>query len=218
MRSSRIRNLLIGRSGVQIRFRTSKLTKPEPTKKYHRMAGERALPIIDNGFQEVPFMVHKNLTPLEAVAMAVRSEIESTNLYEKLIDRVRNPEVKAMLKEMAAEEDTHRLSLMQVYRDMLGEENPSIPESDGRTKEWDIDPEADFLTVMTKARDKEYDSEDFYTKAAQKVTDYKTRMFFIELAEQERKHASRLQKEVDKLKEDPHWFDREEGEQVHEGP
>jgi rubrerythrin len=182
------------------------------------MAGADALPIIDNGFQEVPFMVHKNLTPLEAVALAVRSEIESTNLYENLIDRVRNPAVKDMLKEMAAEEDTHRLSLMQVYREMLGEENPSIPGSDGRTKEWDIDPEADFLTIMTKARDKEFDSEDFYTKAAQRVTDYKTRMFFIELAETERKHASRLQKQVDKLREDPHWFDREEEEQVHEGP
>jgi len=163
-------------------------------------------------------MVHRNLTPLEAVALAVRSEIESTDLYGKLTKRVRNPAVRDMLEEMAAEEEHHRASLMEIYRKMLGEESPSIPESDGRKKEWDIDPEADFLTIMTKARDKELDSEDFYTVAARKVADHKTRMFFIELAETERRHAVRLQKEVDRLKEDPHWFDRVEGQSVHEGP
>jgi len=166
-------------------------------------------------------MVHENLTPLEAVALAVRSEVESTDLYSKLTERVRNPEVKQMLVEMAAEEEGHKESLMQVYRDMLGEEDPSVPTSDGRNKEWDIDPEADFLTIMTKARDKELDSEDFYKAAANKVRDHKTRVFFIELAETERKHAARLQKQIEKLEEDPHWFDREElagYKPVHEGP
>jgi rubrerythrin len=110
---------------------------------------------------------------------------------------------------------------MGVYREMLGEEDPSVPASDGREKEWDIDPEADFLTIMTKARDKEFDSETFYKAAAEKVRDHKTRMFFIELAETERKHAARLQKQVEKLEEDPHWFEREEPDSykpIHEGP
>lgn len=166
-------------------------------------------------------MVHRNLTPLEAVALAVRSEIESTDIYTKLIDRIRNPEVKQLFVDLAAEEDRHREHLMALYRKMLGGEEPSIPESDGRKKEWDIDPQADFLTVMTKARDKEYDSEAFYQDAAEKVTDHKTRLFFIELAETERKHAVVLQKQVEKLQEDPHWFDREDLEgykPVHEGP
>jgi len=166
-------------------------------------------------------MVHRNLTPLEAVALAVRSEMESTDIYTKLIDRIRNPEVKQLFVDLAAEEDRHREGLMALYRKMLGGEEPSIPESDGREKEWDIDPEADFLTVMTKARDKEVDSEAFYQDAAEKVQDHKTRLFFIELAETERKHAVTLQKQVDKLKEDPHWFDREDAEgykPVHEGP
>jgi len=166
-------------------------------------------------------VVHRNLTPLEAVALAVRSEIESTDIYTKLIHRIRNPEVKQLFVDLAAEEDRHRGYLMELYRNMLGGEEPSIPESDGRKKEWDIDPEADFLTVMTRARDKEYDSEAFYLDAAEKVQDHKTRQFFIDLAETERKHAVVLQKQVDKLKEDPHWFDREELEgykPVHEGP
>jgi|GEM_PF-2897490 len=166
-------------------------------------------------------MVHENLTPLEAVALAVRSEIESTDLYEKLIDRVRNPEVKAMLRDLANDEEMHRASLMAMYAEMLGEEEPSVPASDGREKQWDIDPAAGFLDIMTRARDKEMDSEVFYKKAAERVRDHKTRMFFRDLAETERRHAARLAVEVEKLKEDPHWFEREDSgfyKSTHEGP
>ncbi len=95
-------------------------------------------------------MVHEDLTPLEAVALAVRSEIESTNLYGKLTERVRNPEVKQLLLELAADEEHHRDALMKMYQNMLGSETPSVPESDGRKKEWDIDPEAEYLTIMIK--------------------------------------------------------------------
>lgn len=163
-------------------------------------------------------MVHQDLTPLEAVALAVRSEMESTDLYAKLTKRVKNPEVVAMLKDLAADEEHHRMALMKLYEEMLEGQEPSIPSSDGRQKEWDIDPDADFLVIMTKARDKEYDSETFYKRAAETVRDYKTRMFFLELAETERRHASTLQKQVAKLQDDPHWFDRTESDQVHEGP
>jgi len=163
-------------------------------------------------------VVHQDLTPLEAVALAVRSEMESTDLYEKLTDRVKNPEVVAMLKDLAADEEHHRAALMKLYEEMLEGQEPSIPASDGRAKQWDIDPEADFLTIMTKARDKEYDSETFYKKASENVRDFKTRMFFLELAETERRHASRLHKQVEKLQDDPHWFDRAETDQIHEGP
>lgn len=162
-------------------------------------------------------MVHRELTTLEAVALAVRSEMESTDLYGKLTERVVNPEVVAMLKELQSEEDQHKEALMRLYRSMLEGEEPSIPESDGRDKQWDIAPDADFLTIMTKARDKEYDSEAFYKNAAKKVQDHKTRAFFMDLAETERKHAARLQVQVEKLKEDPQWFERTET-QYHEGP
>lgn len=162
-------------------------------------------------------MLNDKLTPLEAVAFAVRSEMESTNLYAKLIEKVRNPEVKRMLSELADDEEQHRMGLMNLYRRMLGGEEPSIPMEDGRKKEWDIDPDADPLVVMTKARDKELDSERFYQDAAKAVQDFKTRMFFIELAETERRHAVVLDAQVQKLQADPHWFERED-DAVHLGP
>ena len=163
-------------------------------------------------------MLNDRLTPLEAVAFAVRSEMESTNLYAKLIKKVRNPEVPRMLRELAEDEEKHRLGLMNLYRGMLGDEEPSIPMEDGRTKEWEIDPDAEPLVVMTKARDKELDSERFYQDAATRVQDFKTRMFFIELADTERRHAIVLGAQVEKLRADPHWFDRADDKAVHMGP
>jgi rubrerythrin len=106
---------------------------------------------------------------------------------------------------------------MRLYKRMLGDEEPSIPMEDGRKKEWDIDPDAEPLVVMTKARDKEMDSERFYQEAAKRVQDFKTRMFFIELAETERRHAIVLDAQVQKLQADPHWFEREDGA-IHVGP
>ncbi len=162
-------------------------------------------------------MLNEKLTPLEAVAFAVRSEMESTDLYAKLIEKVRNPEVKRILRDLAEDEEQHRMGLMRLYRRMLGDEEPSIPLEDGREKSWEIDPDAEPLVVMTKARDKELDSERFYQDAAKRVQDFKTRMFFIELAETERRHAVLLDAQVQKLQADPHWFDRED-KAVHMGP
>jgi len=166
-------------------------------------------------------MVHQDLTTLEAVALAIRSEMESTDLYQKLTKRVRNPEVKLLLEELETDEESHRETLMTLYRKLLAGEKPAIPAADGRDKQWDIDPDADYLTIMTKARDKEYESEDFYKSAAERVRDHKTRVFFMELAETEHRHAAVLQRQVDRLQEDPHWFDRQDSgfyKSTHEGP
>jgi rubrerythrin len=166
-------------------------------------------------------MVHHNLTILEAVALAVRSEIDSNDLYQRLAERVKNPDVKEILKELADDEEQHRASLMRLYEDMLGSQDPSIPQKDGRTKQIVLDDNADYRAVVTAARDKELGSEAAYKEAAEQVRDYKTREFFRDLAETERRHAAVLQKQVDKLEEDPDWFDRENADPfkpVHVGP
>jgi rubrerythrin len=163
-------------------------------------------------------MLHAALTPLEAVALAVRSEVESVQLYAKLTERVRNPEVQRLLRELAADEETHREHLLALYRRMLDGEEPVLPATDGRQKAWDLSPDADYHTVMARARDKEIDSEAFYRSAAARVQDEKTRVFFLELAESERRHAVLLQRQVETLERDPHWFDRVEADGVHEGP
>ena len=154
-------------------------------------------------------MVDRNLTMLEAVALAVRSEIDSTDLYGQLAERVKNDGVRVILEELARDEEAHRIGLMRLYEKLLEGQEPSIPGRGGRTESMELGDTPDFLAVMTAARDKELDSEAFYKEASEKVLDYKTRMFFLDLAESERKHAATLQKQVEKLQDDPQWCDRE---------
>ena len=126
-----------------------------------------------------------------------------------------------MLEELARDEERHRVRLMKQYETILEGQEPSIPERDGRAKSIDLGDRPDYLRLVTAARDKELDSEAFYTEASEKVLDYKTRMFFLDLAESERKHAAVLQRQVEKLQEDPHWFDREDDDPfkpIREGP
>jgi rubrerythrin len=166
-------------------------------------------------------MVDPGLTTLEAVALAVRSEIESTDIYEKLAARVKNPVVKTILTDLAADEEKHRQGLMNLYKRMLGDQEAAIPESDGREKKMDLAGDAAYEQVLKAARDKEFDSERFYKEAAGKVREYRTQMFFLDVAESERKHAATLQKLLDQLKEDPHWFERDEADPYkghHVGP
>jgi rubrerythrin len=166
-------------------------------------------------------MVHRELTTLEAVALAVRSEINSTDLYVDLAKKVKNPAVRQVLNELAADEEGHRQALMKLYGEMLGGQEPSIPEDDGREKNIDLGPDVEYKALIIAARDKELDSVDFYRKAAEKVTDYKTRMFFLDTAENERHHAATLQQLAERLEEDPHCFDREDTDPfkpMHVGP
>ena len=166
-------------------------------------------------------MVHRELTTLEAVALAIRSEINSTCLYADLARKVKNSAVRTILTDLEADEERHREGLMLLYRKMLGDEEPSIPADDGRGKKIELGPDADYLAIMNAARDKEHDSESFYKNAAEKVSDYKTRMFFLDIAESERQHAATLQRLVKGLEEDPHCFDREDADPFkpfHVGP
>ncbi|MFQ5844844.1 MAG: ferritin family protein, partial [Planctomycetota bacterium] len=149
----------------------------------------------------------------------VRSEIESTHLYARVAQRVRNPSVRELLERLAAEEERHEHHLMELYRRMLGGEEPSLPARDARDKRMELDPDADYVTVITAARDKELGSEAFYQEASGKVLDHKTRIFFLELAEAERRHAADLDEQLARLEKDPHWFDREDPfKPTHLGP
>ncbi len=166
-------------------------------------------------------MVDAHLTTLEAVALAVRSEIESTDLYEDLARKVGNPEVQQVLRELAADEERHRQGLMVLYQRMLGDQQAAIPGADGREKRISLPEEPAYVDVITAARDKELDSEAFYRQAADRVREHRTRMFFLDVAESERKHAATLQKLLDRLREDPHWFERQEADPYkgqHVGP
>ena len=162
-------------------------------------------------------MLNRSLTSLEALALAVRSEIESAHLYDALASRAENPEARRLLRELAADEEAHRVKLMRRYREQLGDQEPSIPLDDGRDRRVYLGPDADYEEVIRAAHAKEVDSEMFYRRAAHEVSDLKTRTFFLSLADSERQHAVALGRMLGQLLKDPHWMDRRD-DAVHSGP
>lgn len=164
-------------------------------------------------------MVQANLTALEAVALAVRSEIESTRVYVRLARRVKNPAVREMLEHLAEEEAEQERDLHALYRTLRRGGPPAFPEQDAPERRVRLDPDtAEVADVVAAARDGEQGRESFYRNAAARIGDYKTRMFFRMLAERERHHAIALQEQLEELTRDPAWFEREETEAFYLGP
>jgi len=163
-------------------------------------------------------MVQANLTALEAVALAVGSEVDATRVYLRLARRVKNPAVRDMLERLAAEEAEQEKNLRTLYR-TLRNGRPPAPLHEGGGRRVRLNPDsAEVADVIAAARDGEQGREAFYRNAAARIADYRTRMFFRLLAEQERHHAAALQEQLEELTRDPRWFEREEAQAFYLGP
>ena len=162
-------------------------------------------------------MVGRAIANLEAVASAVRVEIEFAELYAALANRARNPDARKLLRAMASDEELHRSELMDLYEEMLEGQGPSIPPTQ-RERGTALDATDDCQTVFEVAYAKELDAERFYREAAQWAIDSKTRLLFLTLAETENAHAASLRKVLSRLKQDPGWLERWDDASTHGGP
>ena len=162
-------------------------------------------------------MVGRAIANLEAVASAVRVEIEFAELYAALANRARNPDARKLLRAMASDEELHRSELMDLYEEMLEGQGPSIPPTK-RKQEVPLAVEGDYLSVFEAAHAKELDAERSYREAAQRASDYKKRLLFLTLAETESAHAASIRKVLTRLKRDPHWLDRWDAPSIRRGP
>jgi rubrerythrin len=101
-------------------------------------------------------MVGRALANIEAVARAVRIEIEFAELYAALASRARNPDAKKLLRAMASDEELHLIELTDLYEGMLeGEESSIPPRRRERAKELGTE---DYVTVFEGAYAKEVEA------------------------------------------------------------
>ncbi len=63
--------------------------------------------------------VTPGMTPEELVAVAMKREEKSENLYQKLAMHYKDPEAKKMFTRLAAEESAHKLHFEKIYRDKV---------------------------------------------------------------------------------------------------
>jgi rubrerythrin len=146
----------------------------------------------------------KDLSEAEILALAISNEEMDGRIYADFAARLNDnyPATAEVFKEMEAEEDTHRRWLIDEFQRRFGEHIPLIRREDvkgfiTRKPVWLIRT-LGIDTVRHYAESMEIETQRFYERAANKVSDASTRKLLGDLAQAERKHvqvADELEKE-----------------------
>ncbi|MGA7918745.1 MAG: iron exporter MbfA [Candidatus Acidiferrales bacterium] len=136
----------------------------------------------------------KDLTEKEILALAIQLEEEDGRVYADFADGLRDsyPATAKMFEEMQQEENRHRQSLLEMYKQRFGDHIPLIRRQDvagfvERRPEWLVRP-LGLNTVRKQAEIMELETERFYERALKVVSDASTRKLLGDLAQVERQH------------------------------
>ncbi|WP_028032249.1 iron exporter MbfA [Chelativorans sp. J32] len=145
------------------------------------------------GFNRRPF---SSLSEQEILALAISSEEDDARIYRAYADGLAEeyPHSAAMFEEMAAEEDRHRASLIELHRKRFGERIPLIRREHvrgyyQRRPDWLVRP-LGLEHVRAQATLMEEEAQRFYTEAAKRTQDAATRKLLGDLAAAEQKHET----------------------------
>jgi rubrerythrin len=107
----------------------------------------------------------------DLLGFAIRSEIDSNQVYSDLAHRYSNPLLKEKFQWLAFEENKHRMTLEKLFEAMLPDEKLVIPDkpSEELFKRIEITPESTLVDLLYQAMESEKKAEDFYASLAERV-------------------------------------------------
>jgi erythrin-vacuolar iron transport family protein len=136
----------------------------------------------------------KDLSEKEILALAIQLEEEDARVYSDFAEGLRDtyPSTAKMFEDMQAEESRHRQSLIDLYQQRFGSHIPLIRRQDvkgfvERRPEWLVRP-LGLNKVRKQAEIMELETQRFYERALQHMSDASTRKLLGDLAEIERQH------------------------------
>jgi rubrerythrin len=157
----------------------------------------------------------KNLTSLEILGVAVRKEIEAATFYERFAERIKNELVKQKISNLGIEEKNHEKLLMNLYRKQTGEEHPPIPPRDKQDEEdFERFDQLSNEQLIELAIERERSAEEMYMIASQKTSDGGSRFMLLHLSEMEKGHRIALDLELESLRKDQNWFEKDLGTDI----
>ena len=164
------------------------------------------------------FEFARELTALEILGIAMKSEISSFGLYKRLALRIANPVARQRILSLAEDERNHYRILAEKHTELSGEEAPPIPDTgDLRQVEVDIE-KMNNKEILEFAADKEAYAQKFYGAAARIAGDPTGRSVLEYLVEMERGHEETLRQEIKMLERNPLWHEEQTGTFFHVGP
>jgi rubrerythrin len=142
----------------------------------------------------------RDLTTLEVLGIAIKSEIEAIKLYYRMKDKTKNPDLKAKLDFIASQEKNHERLLTEAYRKKFPGVELSMPSNTIVPSIDDVLPsEATLKELFAAAMEAEKKADEFYTGLAKKTRDQSSRSMLEYLASMERSHLSILEAEFRQL-------------------
>jgi len=141
---------------------------------------------------------------------AIKSEVESKEVYETLANRVKNSLLKDRLLFLAGEEDKHRAFLESYYKREFENEDIVLPEKSPVPLPH-VDPSENRLLseIIEDAMKAELAAKDFYESLKHRVEDEETKNMLQILANMEQAHYEILSQELENLKRfedyDQYW-------------
>lgn len=154
-------------------------------------------------------MVEEGLTALEALGVAIRSEIDAQEVYKDLASMCEEELMRDKFMNMYHEERKHQVLLEKMYKDMFPEVDLVLPESSLPKEVLDSKArkKCDIKDILRLAIEEEKKSREFYLDCAETVTDLSGKRMFRFLADMEFSHQALLTAEFELLEKYPAYFE-----------
>jgi rubrerythrin len=151
---------------------------------------------------------NENLTSLEALGIAIRSEIDSQNVYKDLAELCEDDLLKERFLNLAQEEKKHQLIFEKMYSDMFPEVDLVLPASQLPSKAIDTEcrKKMGLKDVLMVAIEEEKRMHNFYENFAMNVKDLSGKRMFRFIADMEYKHRLILQAEYEIIEKYPKYW------------
>ncbi|MGC9024390.1 MAG: ferritin family protein [Chloroflexia bacterium] len=164
-----------------------------------------------------------DLTPLEILGVAIRSEIEAADLYRHMLAQVVNRDLRGRLEFLVREEEKHRRILEELYaRRFPGVELALPARSLVPTIQTALREDTPIPELFRLAMEAERLSEEFYRDQAGRAEEANSRATLTYLSRMERGHYELLRGEFELIQRYPSYYQVETfhpGEELmHIGP
>lgn len=167
--------------------------------------------------------MEKDLTSIEVLGMALRSEEDASKFYGRIAKMIRNDLVRAKYESLAKEEVNHGIMILNLYKQMMGSDDklprvPGEPQTAERgTAEGNASDSLEDLLKLAIGREKK--AKEFYLEASEKAIDPSGRKVLYYLSQVEEGHEEMLKKELEAYLKNKGWYLGEDDEDmIHLGP
>lgn len=164
-----------------------------------------------------------NLTSLEIMGIAIKSEINAAQVYDRLAQRVKNLTLKEKLRFLKSEEKKHRAILEEMYARSFPEVELALPARSLLPKvDIALSEDTPIPELLEIAMEWEKLSAEFYADFAKRAEDVKGRSVLQYLSNMESGHYHLLETERDFISQFPDYYNADEfhlgEEMIHLGP